>query len=513
MQLGNLLDGAIAPLAPRWAANRVRARAELAAANIAADAVRRYDAASFGRRTSGWDRRPGSIDFENMRGRALLGWAGHDLVRNNKYAAAAVGQLVSMLWGDGIALQAIHPVKFIQRRAQDELDRFAESKVDGFGDWYGHGKVSVREMIVGGETGTLWREDAGGPDGRVQGMEGAQIDMMRTFPLADGGKVVQGVQYDKGGDRVAYWLFDQHPNDVLPGNGLYSHPVPAQYFDHMFERLRHGQSRGASWLGAVAMTLHDINDIADAKRLQAKVQACLSLIIQPPEGQDGSPLGPNVPDGADANGVKPLGEAMSPGMIARTKPGETVAVVNPTPAADTVAFLKHELGGISANLVPYHLMTGDVSQANYTGLRAALNGAYARIGDWQQNEVIPLLCRPMGMRRMRRLAMQTGDPRYLAVRFGAALPRRMIVDPMKDLLPEIIEMRAGLKTLSQSLAERGLNTDAHLAELADMNARLDALKLVLEMDPRKLTDTGILQAAAGGGAKPGTDPLKQSQGE
>lgn len=508
MGIANLIDGAIAPLAPSWAARRMRARADLAAATIAADAVRRYDAASHGRRTSGWDRRPSSADLENQQGRTLLGEAGHDLVRNNKYADTAVGQLVSLIWGDGISLQAIHPNKKVQQKAQDELDRFAESKVDGFGDWYGHGKTSVREMVVGGETGTLWRPDATGPDGRVQGVEGPQIDMMKTFMLRDGGKAVQGVQFNGDGDRVGYWLFDQHPNDVLPGTGLYSHVVPAEHFDHMYERLRHGQTRGVSWLGSVAMTLRDINDVADAKRLQAKVQACLGLVITPGEGQDGSPLGQQAAQ-PDDNGSKPLGETLTPGMIARTKPGETVTAITPTPSADTVSFLKHELAGVSARLVPYHLMTGDVSQANYTGLRAAMNGAYSRIGDWQQNEVIPLLCRPMGMRRMRRLAMQTADPRFLAVRFGAALPRRMIVDPMKDLLPEIIEMRAGLKTLSQSLAERGLNTDAHLQELASMNAQLDTLKLILEIDPRKLTDSGILQAAVGGGKSGGTDPLKQ----
>lgn len=508
MGLGRFIDGAIAPLAPGWAAQRMAARARLASATIAAESVRRYDAASFGRRTAGWDRTASSIDAENARGRALLAWAGHDLVRNNKYASAAVGQLVSMIWGDGISLQAIHPVKLIQRRAQDDLDRWCESKVDGFGDWYGHGKVSVREMIVGGETLTLWKPDDTGPDGRVVGLEGPQLDIMRTWRLADGGKVVQGVQFDQGGDRTGYWLFDEHPNDVVIGSSMYAQLRPAEHVDHMFERLRHRQTRGVSWLGAVAMTLHDIGEIEDAKRLQAKVQACMALIIQPGEGQQASPLAAPVPLAGD-DGVKPLGETMSPGMIARLRSGETVSAVNPTPSSDMVAFIKHELGGVAANMVPYHLMTGDVSQANYTGLRASMNGAYARIGDWQQNEVIPLLCRPMGVRRMRRLAMQTGDPRYLAVRFGVALPRRMMVDPMKDLLPEILEMRAGLKTLDQGLAERGLNTEDHLQALAAMNKRLDELQLIVEVDPRRLTDSGILQAAMG---QPAPAPQNQAQG-
>ena len=45
-------------------------------------------------------------------------------------------------------------------------------------------------------------------------------------------------------------------------------------------------------------------------------------------------------------------------------------------------------------MVPYHLMTGDVSQANYSSLRAAMNGSYSMVDDWQQNEVLPMLCLP-----------------------------------------------------------------------------------------------------------------------
>jgi capsid protein len=126
---------------------------------------------------------------------------------------------------------------------------------------------------------------------RVVGMEGAQLDGSKTYRLNNGGKIVQGVQFDAAGDRTAYWLFDEHPNDPMLGGGLLAKPRSADNVDHLFERLRHRQTRGASWLGAIAMTLRDIGDIEDAKRLQAKVQACLALVIQPGEGQEGSPLG------------------------------------------------------------------------------------------------------------------------------------------------------------------------------------------------------------------------------
>lgn len=493
---GSLLDGLIAPFAPGWAASRAVARVRLQAGLIAHGSVRQYDAAQRNRRTSGWRRDRSSADAENARARSMLAYAGHDLVRNNKYAAAMVRQLTATIWGDGIAPQFSHEDPKIQQAAQDGWDRWAEGKVDDLGDWYGHGKLSCREMIVGGEALTIWSPDASGPDGRVRGIEGAQLDMARTNVGKGGERIIQGVQFAENGDRSGYWLFDEHPDDLGIMGSMVSRLHGAEHVDHLYERLRFRQTRGVSWLGAVAMTLRDIADIEDAKRLQEKVQACIGMVIQPGEGQSGSPLGEQAPLDND-NGSMSLGETMRPGMIARLRAGETISTITPQPSATTVEFIRQQLAAVSANMIPYHLMTGDVSQANYSGLRAAMNGSYALVDDWQQNEIIPLLCRPAVMRRMRRLALEKNDRRYLDVRASYALPVRRLVDPVKDLLGEVMEIRAGLKTISKALGERGINTEEQFREIHRLNGIIDRLGLALESDPRRLTDSGVLQAAAG----------------
>lgn len=496
MAFSDLIDGAIAPFAPGWAARRMSSRAQLAAASAALDGIRQYDAGTRDRRTAGWRRDTTSADGENARYRMTVAAAGHDLVQNNKYAAAGVRQLTATVWGDGIAPQLTHPVKRIQQRAQDELDRWNESKVDGHGDWYGHGKVCVREMIVGGEGLTIWLPDANGPDGQITGAEGPQLDSSKNYMLNGGSKIVQGVQFN-GRARAGYWLFDENPYDPVRGKAsLQSSMVDAAHVDHLFERLRFGQTRGMSWLGAVAMTLRDIGDIEDAKRLQEKVQACLALVVLPGEQPQASPLGvQQAPQGDD--GRKPLEETLRPGMIVRLKQGEQATVVNPTPSASTVDFIRQQIAAVSASMVPYHLMTGDTSQANYSGLRAAMNGSYSMVDDWQQNVVIPLLCRPAVQRRMRRLFLETGDARFLQVGATYALPVRRLVDPVKDLMGEIMEIRSGLRLISQSLGERGLKTDQHMAAIKTMNDTIDQLGLALDTDPRRLTEAGVLQIASG----------------
>lgn len=487
MNFGRLIDRTIEPFAPALAARRMAAR-------ISAEAIRGYDVASGGRATKNWRRPQTSADAENNRALTTLANSAQDLVRNNKYAAAAVRQMVAAAWGDGIAPMMIHPDKAVQKAAQDGWDRWAESKVSGQNDFYGHGKLSVRGMYVGGDTLTVWKADATGPDGRMLGLEGDYLDPTKTELTAGGGRIVQGVEFDNDDERSAYWLFRDHPGDMLFAGSMTSRPMPAQHVDHLYEALRHGQTRGVSRLASVALTLRDIADIEDAKRLQEKVAACVALIRQRGEGTGQSPLTAEV---ESQSGRKVDHQTIRPGMIMDLNAGETAHSFTPAPSNGGVDFIRQQLAGVSASMVPYHVMTGDVSQANYSGLRASFLGQWALLDDDQQNVIIPLHCKPAVDRRMRRLALETGDRRFLEVRQSWALPVRRQADPIKDLLAEVIEIRAGLKLLSRSLAERGINHEEHLNQLKALNDIIDELGLALETDPRRLTDSGVLQAATG----------------
>lgn len=486
MKLGQIIDRAIEPWAPGLAGRRMAAR-------IGTEALRGYDAAERGRKTQGWKRPRTSADAEGARALTMLAAGAHDLIRNNKYASAGLRQMTAAAWGDGIAPMMRHPDPAIQQAAQDAWDRWAESPVSGQNDWYGHGKLSVRGMYAGGETLTVWKPDATGPDGRVMGLEGDYLDITKT-EQANGVRIVQGVEFDRDGERSAYWLFDEHPGDVIFSTSRVSKAVPARHVDHLFEALRHGQTRGVSRLAPLMMTLRDISDIEDARRLKEKVAACVALIITPGEGAPASPL---TNEQTSQGGGQPDIETLRPGMIARLNKGETANSLLPAHTLDGTEFIRQQLAAVSASMVPYHVLTGDVSQANYSGLRAALLSQWGLLDDDQQNVIIPLMCKPAVVRRMRRLAMETGDRRFLDVRQDWALPVRRHADPIKDLLAECMEIRAGLKLLGKALAERGLNAEEHLNEIAKLNAIIDQLGLALESDPRRLTDSGVLQAAAG----------------
>jgi capsid protein len=43
--------------------------------------------------------------------------------------------------------------------------------------------------------------------------------LAKTYPLANGGRVVQGVEFDVLGRRAAYWMYPSHPGDSLTTTG------------------------------------------------------------------------------------------------------------------------------------------------------------------------------------------------------------------------------------------------------------------------------------------------------
>lgn len=497
MDFGDFLDRAIAPFSPKTAARRMAARSGLRL-------MRQFEAAATTRRTRNWSRPLTDADAESWRARARLRASGHDLVRNNKYIAAGVRHLVADMIGDGIAPQFTHADPAVAAKAQDEWKRWAENKVDGHDDFYGYQKTAGHEVVVGGEALTIWKPDASGPDARLEGIEGDQLDESKLADLPDGGRIIQGVEFDRYNDRIAYWLFDRHPGGIALLSNYASGAVPAKHVDHVFERTRFGQTRGVSWLAAVALDAKDIGDIEDAVRMQQKVQACVGLFITPGDDQEVSTLSADGTATTNTDTGR-LEETITPGMIYRGRKGESATAITPTATGGAVDFIRQQLAAISATLAPYHRMTGDVSQANYSSLRAAMLGSWALLDDWQQNVFIPHLVRPAVIRRLRRLALETGDQRYLDVGINYALPVRRFVDPIKDLAAEIMEIRAGLKTLFKSLAERGIDGPQHLQELAAINNQLNALDLVLESDARRVNDAGALNAAVGliGGAARG----------
>lgn len=489
-----LIDGVIERFSPSSARRRMAER-------LALNEMRQYDAAAHGRRTSGWRRSGGSAEREVRSGLVGLRNGARELVRNNKYAASALRQMTANVVGDGITTRMTHPEEKVAQIAQDEWDRWAESPIDGREDHYGQQKLLFRTVAEGGEGLAVWSPDSNGPDGRCHILEGDLLDHTKEFD-SDTKRIVQGVEFDREGVPAGYWLFDSHPGDFR-GTRFSSRRFAAEHVDHVFEALRPGQPRGVSWFAPVAMTLRDLADYEEAILMKRKVEACLALILTPPENNP-APT-PFAEAGAGGEGGEASGgkkgqrgiDTLRPAMVMRARPGETATSVNPSSGGDGVEFARQQLMGVSANLAPYFLVSGDPSRSNYSSQRALMLGFWANLDDWQQNMMLPQFCAKAVRRRNRWLAAKTGDRRFLQVKPEFAMPVRRLLDPGRDMEGLERELRLGALSYPAMLSSRGINPDSHIKEMAEFYAKADKAGLVLDGDPRRTARSGGLQPATG----------------
>ncbi len=513
----SLIERIIAAISPRMAAERASWRQ----AHDLVKGQRNYAGADRGRLSADWRTTSSSADLEIWRDLATLRNRSRDLVRNNPYAAAAVRGLASDLVGNGVKAKATHRVKSVEKKAQEIWDAWANSQVDGFNQFAQIQLLAVRAMIEGGDALLIWQPDRGIPDAMVHVVEGDFLDSTKTIKLNDG-RIVSGVETDENGRRRAYWVLNDHPGDILGGfsvstdgsavgnlgNG-FSRRLDARDVDHIFRADRPGQTRGAPWLASVIRKLRNIEQLEESIQAKKRVEACLALIRETPDADANNPLIGDVETQSDGTNW----ETISPGMVVTTLPGEKVSVVNPSSISDGDAFHRAQLMAVSAGIgIPYHRITNDVSQANYSSLRAATVAYWADLDTDLGQVIIPHLCEPAFTRVMRRAALQTGDKRLLEVKATWTPPARAWVDPLKDITAEVLEIRAGLASMPGALSQRGTNYRDHYAEIAAANDLADKLGLALQTDPRRVNDKGALQPATGYLAPSGEQP-QPVQGE
>ena len=285
----NLLDKAISIVAPRVALQRVRSRValELTTGYLERHAQRfRYEGATAGRRAHGWYAASTDANVELMGSLIWLRNRSRDLIRNNPYAARAVEELAGNVVGTGIVPKAKTGNTAIDKIIDAEWPFFADGcDTPQRLDFYGMQTLTVRTMAESGEAIVRFRPRPADAGLRIplqlQMLEADFLDQARTMGLVNG-HVMEGVQFDEMGRRVAYWLFSYHPGGVLilnPRGGIVSQPVPADQIMHVYRVLRPGQVRGVPWLAPVMMALRDLDDYCDAERVRKKVEACVTAFV------------------------------------------------------------------------------------------------------------------------------------------------------------------------------------------------------------------------------------------
>jgi lambda family phage portal protein len=502
--------GILSVLAPGIAARRAEARARITRAETSvlaeakrAEVIQSYDAARQGGRMSGWSRPHTSAATETQGALPYLRAAGRDLVRNSPHASRAVRILSTHIAGTGVRPRAMVEARSadakeaIQRVTRSEWDRFVENcDLSGQLDFYGQQRLMMRAVVEGGEALRIWTpENAGGRlFWRCEVVEGDLLDHQKNEVRPDGSRIVQGVEFDAVGRRVAYWMHRVHPGELYAGLGTLSdvQRIPAEYVDHVFEVLRPGQVRGVSWFAPSATTLRDVDDLAEAEIVRKKLEACISMVITNAneDGAPGSALGVSGPGDepamTQADGT-PI-ERMQPGMVVEARPGWSVDF-NAPPASDGLAeHMRERLHAVAAGVgATYFQMTGDLSQANYSSMRAGELDFNRLVDVWQQDLMIVQSGR-RAWRRVMTAAQTNGALRIPQIPPAKWVPpERPWVDPLKDAQAAVMMTAAGFDSPLDVVQRSGRAPEEIVEDIRRWREMTDGLGLSGGADPADST--------------------------
>lgn len=478
-------DRVTAPVFPIWTLRRQRAR--LAFEML----VRHYEAAGSGRRTAGWRRT--STDANATVGPALarLRENARDLVRNNPYAESALATIVDHTVGWGI----VGKPATSNTRALEAWRRWAETTAcdaEGRHDIYGLQKLVMRTVVESGEVLVRLRrrlpEDELPLPIQLQVLDPDFLDVTKdTSVLPVGtGRIIQGVEFDPIGRRLAYWLFPEHPGSAAGVTS--SVRVPAASVLHIFKPLRPGQVRAPSWFAPVLLRFKDFDEFEDATLMKQKIAACLAVITSDTDGT--SPSLGGMADDTTTPGI----DYLEPGAILNVPPGRTMEIVQPPQTREYEAYSKTVLRAIATGLgVTYEDLTGDYADMPFSAARMSRLRHESRIHDWRWRILIPQFCDPVWAFAMQaaRIAGQVSGEQLAAKWTPPPMP---MVDPANEGLAEQRNIRTGLKSWSETARERGYDPDELLTEIASDNEKFDELGVVLDCDPRKMTQAGQAQA-------------------
>ncbi len=483
------LDRAIARVAPGWGRRRLTERVALA------NLERLYEGASKGRATEGWRSSGTSADAEIAPAAGLLRDRMRDLVRNNPLAAQAVQVLVNNIVGYGIRPRARTGDAKLDKRVDALFERWSKvCDAHGHTNFEGLTALAVREMIEGGDVFALkrrmrWRRGDALPL-RIELREADHLDDAKFESRPDRSRIRGGIEYDSVGRRTGYWMFPDHPGDRDPifTRSLESERIPADRVAHLFERQR-VQSRGVPWGTPAMRGIREVDSWQEAELVRKRTEACVVGIVMGNDEDDLS-IAPTVID-AEGNQV----ERFQPGMIAYARGGKDVKFNQPATTTGVYEWHRVQLHIIAAGFrVPYALMTGDLSQNNFSSSRVGLNEFRRMVEMIQWEVVIPMFCEPLWHWFVEAERDVGGIPEGVEIGVEWAPPRFESVNPLQDAQADRLEVRSGFSTLAAQIARRGYDPDAVIGEIAETNAKLDTADVVLDSDPRRVTQSGMIQA-------------------
>lgn len=411
----NLLDRAIAAVAPRVALKRQQARLALALSGG-------YSAASYGRPgLAGWGPRPADADSDTNADLPVLRARARDLSRNAPLASGALNTMVTNVVGTGLSCQ---PTPDGEQLGLSDADAqaWADATLREFRLWaestdcdatrtqnlYGLQSLAFRSALESGDTFVLLPMVERRQAPYRLALQVIEADRVCNPDFKqDAGAIAAGVESDTLGAPVAYHICRQHPGSARR-NGEFKWDRVTAFGNnsgrrnvlHLFDRRRPGQRRGVPVLAPVIEPLKQLQRYTDAELQAAVISGMFAVFVKmDPEAfqdmfdQDGKSAYLQSAMGWD--GTVNGGQLDGSGKAINLLPGESVESANPgRPNALFDPFVQAIIRQIGVALeLPFEVLIKHFT-ASYSAARAALLDAW-RFFRGRRDWLATVFCQPV----------------------------------------------------------------------------------------------------------------------
>lgn len=344
--------------------------------------------------------------------------------------------------------------------------------------WVSLQKIAMRTAARDGEAFVRlvdgFRNDYGFA---LQLIDADHVDESFMGQAPTGNRIEQGVEFDRWGAPVAYYVWTTHPADVT-NRDRQRERIPASEMIHLYLTEREGQARGVTWFAPVTVAMRHLDGYAEAELVAARTSAAKMGFITRTE--DAAAPDPDLPAGQ-------AGQTMdaTPGVIDRLGVGESFVGWNPDhPAGNFEPFVLAQQRLMAMGLNVSHMsLTGDLRQANYSSARVGLldeRDGWRDLQTWLAEHLHDRVYRRW--LRMASLSPRLKLPTYDLAKYEAVCwrPRGWDwVDPKNDIEAAGLAVDRGFKSRTEIVAESGREIGDVLREIKTENALAETLDVPL----------------------------------
>jgi len=301
-----------------------------------------------------------------------------------------------------------------------------------------------------------------------------------------------GIEFNEAGQRVAYHFFRFHPYDDHPFShaGFDPHErvrIEAAHIIHVKEQRQAGQLRGSPKITRSLVKIFQLESYDDAELERKKTAALFSGFLI---GRGEIPFN-DKDDEEDKENEEDFAPNLQPGAVVDLGDDRDIRFSTPTEVGGSYEpFQYRNLLKICAGLnMPYSIVTGDVTRGNFSNVRTAIIQFRRHVKQWRANVMAFQLNRIVWARFVE-VAVLSGvielpdfdDNPAPWLQCESFAPPLEMIEPIKDITAEKEEIRAGLKSRTMALNERGYDRDDIDAEIAEERDDANMRGLIFDTD-------------------------------